>query len=89
MFIGVTIIKLQISYKGQLAFEVDKITIAGQGFTVRHITASGFLYLKETHSCERVTVHLEDASTCDYYSDWDTLEFLQCEVNIVKSSADT
>lgn len=75
--------KLVVVRDGEFYSEKAEIEVKRKIVRIEHITLKGFLYNKQCDiSDDYVTVVINGKSR-SYYSSWDYLEFVECEVEIL------
>ena len=73
--------RLVVLYKGKYYTEGDDVKINGVSVEIEHITMTGFLFNQSNDSDDYVTVR-SDNKTTSYYSSWDYLKFIGCDVEV-------
>jgi len=79
-------IKLRATYKGITFYEKEEIIIDKQRVTVFHITVDGFLYNRQCNIEDEYITVTNSKEVVTYYSDWDYLKFIACDVDVIQAN---
>ena len=74
--------RLQILFNGEKLYEKDYVTINSKSVRILHVTMSGFLYNKQCPDENDYVTVTRGKNISSYYSDWDYLTFVGCDVQI-------